>query len=244
MNEKMIQILRSRFFAEAKKAAAEGGVEDSVFCVMEAIKDAGFRCKKKVSHRSLFLGGYARVGKSQLAQVLCDEYGYMHLEADVLRQFFWALEDNERRRQIRKKMYKEIAESYPSGIVLEGDDFISENRHPKKPLTPFSIELLAELTRQYSLVGAIVGNSVCSSTEKYRALIEWRNKGNCWTSERISSSTLLGFAEQTILASIDLKEKAIRSNIAYLEIDPISFHKDIRNASKTIGEGFAFSVLD
>ena len=94
MRAGMAEILATRQFSEAKKMASQGHVNTSVSLVIEALHELLAGGLRAAEFRSVLIGGYARIGKTILASRLAESHGFVHISADILRQFFWHIDDD------------------------------------------------------------------------------------------------------------------------------------------------------
>ncbi|MCH8533402.1 MAG: hypothetical protein LAT65_21410 [Saccharospirillum sp.] len=183
----------------------------------------------------VLIGGYSRVGKSILARAFAEKTGCAYIQADVLREFFWTIDDDDLRFMVRLELYSGLLASRFKGLVIEGDDFISKNRHLRRAMKPFSLELMERLCKTRDDVHPfIIGNAYCGKGDKTSALELWRASGQCWTSNTLSSAQIEDLSSKTIESSLALRDLAETHDIQYIEVRPSCFDEDIARAVEKI----------
>ena len=133
---------------------------------------------------NLLLMGPPRVGKSLLAQRLEAGGGWLWVEYDYYRSAYWQIEDRLVRRSARELFYTTIAKTFPSGILLEGDDLLSADRSCVAGLDsgidPLSAEHIQRLRRVSNFNYAAVGSATCTPEDKLRGMKRAHMVEPCW----------------------------------------------------------------
>ncbi|MCC5913741.1 MAG: hypothetical protein JJU46_05135 [Balneolaceae bacterium] len=159
------------------------------------------------------------------------------MKADQLRKIYWRIEDDIKRRKLREELYFKVSKNYPHFLIIEGDDFISENRHIRSEVEPVNLDLLRILNDQTTLATAVIGNSRCSIDEKIKSLNYSREKGTCWSLEDPKFKSDRGMKRLAVISiegSKNLAEMSDGYGIPYFEINPTRFRDDINNTVSDI----------
>ena len=176
---------------------------------------------------SVFLGGPPRVGKTVLARILVTKYGYQCLSTDEFRHSFPASGPSW---VFRRRFYSHLAECWPQGLVVEGDNLVSQGGND------LFYELVMEIAKEVAnnnVKIAFVGNADASVREKTSQLLHFSSSNDCWLPDQHQNQgfTIQEFAEWNIGASKSLRDAATHACMKYLEIDVAMFEHSIERAA-------------
>lgn len=177
---------------------------------------------------SIVIGGVARIGKSLLASEISRRFGFIHVKADRYRRSFWKIHDPQLRHNARRYAYIRLLQEMPYNIVIEGDDFISENRLYKCGAKPLDLSLLKLLQNEVGAEVRLMLPANSSFDARFLALIKGRESGECWTINKLpSEKDLQRFVQSAIKLESTLREMADSSSIEVIEINFQDFDKDL-----------------
>jgi hypothetical protein len=175
----------------------------------------------------ILIAGHARIGKTILASTLAARLNGAYMSTDNLRQIFYDIEDDAERLDFRMRCYHSIFGLDFNGLIVEGNDFISENLHRHRGKWPVSIKIVRDLVEAVpDLSPVVVGNSYSSVRAKLDAMDYWRGNGKCWTVRRDAEEIPI-IATNTIRVSRRLKRLAEEADINYFDLRPEVFAYDI-----------------
>lgn len=225
---------------DISKKNIEKNIDNVDFSVLIKIIGILINDVNESKFRSIIISGYPRVGKSILSEKLSNKFNGTLLKTDALRKIYWEIEDGGRRQKVRENLYNEIIKNYPHNLIVEGDDFISENRSIDSALKPYSLDLISQLKDTYDIEACVIGNKETSVNDKVSGLKEFRSEGDCWTLKNAKykkSKNLQNLAKGTVEASKSLWYLSEKSNVIYFEIRSINFNEDISTALEKISNG-------
>lgn len=225
------------------KLTAEGAHAQAIdLRVAQIVQQAEARPGPQPRRKSLALAGYARVGKSTLAQRIGARTGLLHVRGDHYRRLFWEIEDDTLRDRRRRQAYVQLFQSLPSGLVVETDDFISANRHKKRGFQPFSLDLLAML-KAAGLADVALLLPLQTDVESRLASVRFgRRAGQCWTLKtHRTENALEKMVQSAVRNEARLRALAQTASITILEIDTINFDASIEALSAEIDQSRALS---
>lgn len=181
------------------------------------------RISPKGTGRKLLLSGYKRTGKSKIAKLVAKRGDFSVLGADALRGFFWEIEDYDLRLSSRLRVYTAILNSFPGDLIIEGDDFIFDNRYRPDPWPRLHMTIPRLLQPAVpGLEQLVVGNRRASPAAKLEGLNVAIVESKCWSST-MSSEARERFAHEHVTVSAALFEMCREQNIEYRDIAPATF---------------------
>lgn len=183
---------------------------------------------------SVIITGYARSGKSLLAEKLAQAHGYHHIHLDMLTRLYYDIEDDQLRLYARLILLNSLLHRFPTGVVIEGDDLISRNRSRHRGMLPFSLATLEELQCGHDIFAYVVGNANASPEAKVESFRRFQETGRCWTSKRSHWNDLEARAREYISYNRELLILADRANIPFIEIDPADFEASLSDNALAI----------
>jgi hypothetical protein len=184
--------------------------------------------------RSVILTGYPRSGKSILARELQKHHNYIHLELDELKRLYYEIDDADLRLMTRKSVLDQLLSHFPEGLVIEGDDLISENRSTTEGMLPFSLNLLKTLGLRHGILCYVVGNVNVTLQEKIRALEVFRETGKCWTTAHPRWHDPEIFGKEYIEHNREIHDMARHCGIAFIELNPKEFDAAVKETVRKI----------
>lgn len=237
--------LRARFWSDDAGDAVKSAVADAARGISDAaaLKSTGaipgyvqglvgsLPVMPHTQRRSVVITGYARSGKTLLADRLERKYGFAHIELDSLKKAYYSIGDDRTRKSIREGLLHGLLSRFPSGVVLEGDDLISLNRGENGGMLPFSLLLLRQLQEEHQVKCYVVGNAKATVQHKEAGLRRFRDSGKCWTEKKPSWRDLESRARKHINHSRELLALADACNLRFLELDPARFHESLERAA-------------
>jgi hypothetical protein len=222
---------RAAFWRGAYRACFRLGLNTCAALSAARASTAGLR-RPGVERRSVLISGLGRVGKTILARQLADRYGYQYLTTDDALDYFFAIPDDAERLRFRERFYASIVQRWPTGLVIEGDDFILKNR-VRYAKTDHEIDIGPAVTiaRRFGTEVFLLGNVDVSAEDKIRAFQEYSSQAECWTPELRDVRT---YALWSIRVSTTLRDLADGERIHYVEIDPGDFNGSIARTADLI----------
>lgn len=110
--------------ARAIKVVSDGarpGAEDRIRCQVARLVQK-VRLGTEFTAKSVVITGFARSGKSLLAETLARSPPYTHIPLDMVKEIYWNIEDNDLRNSTRLVVPNTLLNRSPRGPVIEGDD--------------------------------------------------------------------------------------------------------------------------
>jgi hypothetical protein len=119
-----------------------------------------------------------------LAHELAHRYGYQYLTTDNALDYFLVIEDDATRLLFGERFYASILGRWPDGLVIEGDDFILENRVTyAKTDHAIAIDPAIRFAERFGIELFLLGNCHVSAEDRIQAYEEYSSKAECWTTE-------------------------------------------------------------
>lgn len=187
--------------------------------------------------KTTIITGFPRVGKSIIANKLSERFRAYVLKVDQVRKIYWEEKNDLKRQEIRKKILSRIIELFPMGLIIEGDEFISENRYVKRGTRPLSLDFLEFMKNRYDMKVCVIGNRSTTIKEKTSAIKTHRKLGECWTlndENYVNEENIASLAKKTVEVSFILANIASEKGIAYYDINPEIFFKDVEDTVNLI----------
>lgn len=171
---------------------------------------------------SLIITGVMRSGKTQMARRLAAQMGLYHLPTDKVRNVTYGTVDDATRQRLIKYLYKRVLLQYPRGVVLEGTAFCDRG-----------ITLL-DWAQARGIPCFVIGCGTDTAEQKTQAMLRYRARRNCWTTETRSDADLRRMARRLIGRSRDLQQECAARGTPYFDISASRFRQDRKNTLQAI----------
>jgi hypothetical protein len=187
--------------------------------------------------RSVLISGLGRAGKTLLAKRLCREFGYQSITTDDSLEYFFAVADYFDRYEFRRTFYADILKRWPTGLLIEGDDFILENRAEIAALDHnLDPGFARTLSMTFDVPLIFLGNAETTIDEKLDAFRTFSRANVCWTTSLFEDEgiTINEYAAWLIRVSGELKKFADGRLEHYYELDGKTFESSLQEAAGQI----------
>lgn len=181
---------------------------------------------------SILLGGMPRTGKTILARSIRQLGGYQTISTDRFVTYFSQISDASSRLQFRTTFYRTLLARWPTGLVIEGDDFILANKQGNVAVGfPTDITLALSLSKAFHVPFFAIGNSDPDPERRLEAYFNYRERNECWTRD-IDTATLGAYARWSIRVSRELRALSQENPFEYIEIPIEDFSRSIERAAR------------
>lgn len=235
------KVLIKQEAVQINKKLLESKEEVSFNPLFETINNHFIKNKSNLAS-SVIITGYARVGKSIIANKVAEASGLSVLPVDTLRTVYDGL-TSRLKHKTKNRFYCELVKRFPKGIILEGFDLlINEDGDSGETENTYSLDLLVCIQKNSTPNIYLLGNKDATIDNKAQGLIEYRTNARCWTTgkkhkERYNRlANIQKLAYSSIKVSDSLFFEAVKNNIKYIEVRPECFNSDVDFAVNKILE--------
>lgn len=201
----------------APPAMTKAAVDAYLAQVAQAI-----RADKPPALPSVIVTGAMRCGKTRVAKAVSQETGMIHMPSDRLREAIYGDADGAVRARLIKYAYKRLLLMHPTGLVLEGTVFLDTDN------------ALLAWAKKRGVQTFVIGYARNRVARKARSMIKFRQRHECWTTDRYSDEDMTRLARRIILHSQNLRARAKVEGLTYLDLDSAHFQPELARVTGVI----------